>query len=46
MSLHKPFSQEGCTIFVKTGHLLEEPQRGAIAKEDGEVVINEKGLRV
>jgi len=23
MSMHKPFSQEGCTIFVKTGHLLE-----------------------
>jgi anti-sigma factor ChrR (cupin superfamily) len=23
MSLHKPFSQEGCTIFVKTGHLLD-----------------------
>jgi anti-sigma factor ChrR (cupin superfamily) len=22
MSVHKPFSQEGCTIFVKTGHLL------------------------
>jgi len=21
MSLHKPFSKEGCTIFVKTGHL-------------------------
>lgn len=21
-SLHKPFSKEGCTIFVKTGHLL------------------------
>jgi hypothetical protein len=24
MSLHKPFSQEGCIIFVKTGHLLDE----------------------
>jgi len=24
MSLHKPFSQEGCTIFVKTGHLLDQ----------------------
>lgn len=23
MSLHQPFSKEGCTIFVKTGHLLE-----------------------
>ena len=22
MSMHKPFSKEGCTIFVKTGHLL------------------------
>jgi len=22
MSMHKPFSSEGCTIFVKTGHLL------------------------
>ena len=22
LSVHKPFSQEGCTIFVKTGHLL------------------------
>ena len=22
MSLHQPFSREGCTIFVKTGHLL------------------------
>jgi hypothetical protein len=22
MSAHKPFSVEGCTIFVKTGHLL------------------------
>ncbi|MEI6182940.1 MAG: cupin domain-containing protein, partial [Polynucleobacter sp.] len=21
MSLHQPFSKEGCTIFVKTGHL-------------------------
>jgi arsenate reductase len=26
--------------------ILEEPQRGAFTKEDGEVVINEKGLRV
>ena len=26
--------------------ILVEPQRGAFAKEDGEVVINEKGLRV
>jgi len=24
MSLHQPFSKEGCTIFVKTGHLLED----------------------
>jgi anti-sigma factor ChrR (cupin superfamily) len=46
MSLHKPFSKEGCTIFVKTGHLLEEPQHGAFTKEDGELVINEKGSRV
>jgi len=23
LSLHKPFSKEGCTIFVKTGHLLD-----------------------
>jgi len=23
MSLHKPFSKEGCIIFVKTGHLLD-----------------------
>ena len=22
MSMHQPFSKEGCTIFVKTGHLL------------------------
>jgi anti-sigma factor ChrR (cupin superfamily) len=22
MSLHQPFSKDGCTIFVKTGHLL------------------------
>jgi anti-sigma factor ChrR (cupin superfamily) len=22
MSLHQPFSKEGCVIFVKTGHLL------------------------
>jgi hypothetical protein len=22
MSLHQPFSKEGCTIIVKTGHLL------------------------
>jgi anti-sigma factor ChrR (cupin superfamily) len=22
LSMHKPFSIEGCTIFVKTGHLL------------------------
>jgi len=22
MSLHQPFSKEGCTIFVKTGHLF------------------------
>ena len=26
--------------------ILEEPQRGAFAKEDGEVVITEKGQRV
>ena len=26
--------------------ILVEPQRGAFIKEDGEVVINEKGLRV
>ncbi len=26
--------------------ILEEPQRGAFTKEDGEVVINEKGQRV
>ena len=26
--------------------ILEDPQCGAFAKEDGEVVINEKGLRV
>jgi anti-sigma factor ChrR (cupin superfamily) len=25
LSLHQPFSQEGCTIFVKTGHLLGAP---------------------
>ncbi len=24
MSLHKPFSKEGCTIFVKTGRLLDQ----------------------
>lgn len=24
MSLHQPFSKEGCTIFVKTGHLLTD----------------------
>jgi anti-sigma factor ChrR (cupin superfamily) len=24
LSMHKPFSVEGCTIFVKTGHLLPE----------------------
>ena len=24
MSLHKPFSREGCTIFVKTGHLSSQ----------------------
>ena len=23
MSMHQPFSREGCTIFVKTGHLLD-----------------------
>ncbi len=23
MSLHQPFSKEGCTIFVKTGHLID-----------------------
>ncbi|WP_438978443.1 cupin domain-containing protein [Polynucleobacter sp.] len=23
MSLHQPFSKEGCTIFVKTGHLMQ-----------------------
>jgi anti-sigma factor ChrR (cupin superfamily) len=23
MSMHKPFSKEGCTIFVKTGHLMQ-----------------------
>ena len=23
LSLHQPFSKEGCTIFVKTGHLLD-----------------------
>ena len=26
--------------------ILQDPQRGAFTKEDGEVVINEKGLRV
>jgi arsenate reductase len=26
--------------------ILVEPQRGAFTKEDGDVVINEKGLRV
>jgi arsenate reductase len=26
--------------------ILEKPQRGSFAKEDGEVVINEKGERV
>ena len=26
--------------------ILEKPQRGSFTKEDGEVVINEKGLRV
>lgn len=26
--------------------ILEDPQRGVFTKEDGEVVINEKGLRV
>ncbi len=25
LSMHKPFSKEGCTIFVKTGHLLGHP---------------------
>ena len=25
--------------------ILEDPQRGAFTKEDGEIVINEKGLR-
>lgn len=24
LSMHKPFSKEGCTIFVKTGHLLTD----------------------
>ncbi len=24
LSLHQPFSKEGCTIFVKTGHLLSD----------------------
>ena len=24
MSMHEPFSKEGCTIFVKTGHLLSD----------------------
>eukprot|EP01034_Spumella_vulgaris_P008456 gene8456-10765_t len=31
MSLHQPFSKEGCTIFVKTGHLLDLP----IPQDDG-----------
>jgi arsenate reductase len=26
--------------------ILEDPQMGAFSKEDGEFVINEKGLRV
>ena len=26
MSMHQPFSKEGCTIFVKTGHLLMAPR--------------------
>ena len=25
LSQHQPFSKEGCTIFVKTGHLLDAP---------------------
>lgn len=29
MSQHQPFSTEGCTIFVKTGHLLREPNATA-----------------
>jgi anti-sigma factor ChrR (cupin superfamily) len=27
MSMHKPFSKEGCTIFVKTGHLMQAESR-------------------
>jgi anti-sigma factor ChrR (cupin superfamily) len=28
MSLHQPFSKEGCTIFVKTGHLQQGDSNG------------------
>lgn len=31
LSLHKPFSEEGGTILVKTGHLLLPPIDGAVA---------------
>jgi anti-sigma factor ChrR (cupin superfamily) len=28
LSMHQPFSREGCTILVKTGHLLPSPRTG------------------
>ena len=31
LSEHKPFSRDGCTILVKTGHLLAEPRSQAQA---------------
>ena len=31
LSAHRPFSGEGCTIFVKTGHLLVAPTGAALA---------------
>ena len=40
-SRHHPFSEQGCTIFVKTGHLMEPPRLHLFQQEHQD----ERGLR-
>jgi arsenate reductase len=41
-----PIGTQLCRPSEAVLDILEDPQRGAFTKEDGEVVINEKGSRV
>ena len=41
-----PMGTRLCRPSEQVLDILPQPQRGAFTKEDGEVVINEKGLRV